>query len=368
MRNKKVLFLVNHDVVIYNFRLELIEKLLAEGYEVHISSPNGEKIKRLINLGCEFHEIKLDRRGTNILKDATVLKEYYKLIKKLKPLIVLTYTIKPNIYGGFISRLLKVPYMSNITGLGSSISNESNKVLKRILRILYKSSLKKSNCVFFQNQANLNSFLKADIKLRKYKLLPGSGVNVDKFAYTEYPNNEKINIYYFGRLMKDKGTYELLEAAKILKNKFEKLNIHLVGFSEDNQLTQQIKLYHNENIVINHGYQEDIYDYIQQADAVIQPSYHEGMSNVLLEASSSGRPVLASNIPGCKEIIDDKITGYLFEVKNVKDIVEKIEAFINLSHSQRSQMGKLARKKMIKEFSREIVTNAYMEEIELLSK
>lgn len=359
--NKKILFLVNHEVVIYNFRLELIQQLLKEGYEIHISSPYGKKIDYLKDIGCIFHEIKIDRRGKNLLKDFNLIINYFKLIIQIRPLATLTYTIKPNLYGGLICQLLKIPYLSNITGLGSSMSEEANYFSKKILILLYRVSLRKSRCVFFQNKNNLQFFIDSNIPMEKHKLLPGSGVNIEKFPYSDYPNNEQVHIYYFGRLMKEKGTYELIEAANILKNK--NIQIHLVGFSEDEELSRKIALYHKEGILIYHGYKENIIEYIRHADAIIQPSYHEGMSNVLLEASSSGRPVLASDIPGCQEIVDDGKTGLLFEVKNVDDLVRTINKFAQLSKKEREKMGQNGRIKIKENFSRVIVNESYLYEL-----
>lgn len=366
MANKKILFLVNHEVVIYNFRLELIQVLLNEGYEVHISSPHGEKIEFLTELGCIFHEIRIDRRGKSLFNDLILIKDYVRLLSQVKPLVTLTYTIKPNLYGGVVCRLLSIPYITNITGLGSSIFGDTNYLVKKILKLLYKIIFKKSECVFFQNKNNLDFFINKEIYIKKYRLLPGSGVNIDKFSYMDYPNNkEVIHIYYFGRLMKDKGTYELIETSKILKNK--NVQIHLVGFSEDNKLSKLIDLYHEKGILIYHGYKANIIEYIRHADAIIQPSYHEGMSNVLLEASSSGRPVLASDIPGCQEIIDDGITGFLFEVKNINDMVASINKFTQLSKNEREIMGQKGRIKIKENFSRTIVTDSYINEIQSIN-
>ncbi|MFW5411753.1 glycosyltransferase family 4 protein [Aerococcus urinaeequi] len=363
MDNKKVLFLVNHDVVIYNFRLELVEHLINEGFEVHISSPKGEKIDRLIELGCIYHEIDMDRRGTNIFKDINIIKEYFTLVKNIKPRVVLTYTIKPNIYGGLVSRIQKTPYLTNITGLGSSFTPSSSPILKGILKFLYKISLKKSKCIFFQNKENSEMFDKLQIFAEQSKLLPGSGVNTERFAYAEYPKNKDINIYYFGRLMEEKGTYELLKAAESVTEKYNNVKFHLVGFSEDENLTKIIEKMHNENVIIYHGYQTDINKYIINSDVVVQPSHHEGMSNVLLEAASAGRPVIASNIPGCKEIIENNQTGILFEPKNIESLINALEEFINIPIERRTLMGKLGRQKMIREFSRGTVVQEYMEQI-----
>lgn len=366
MSKHKILFLVNHDVVIYNFRLELVEKLINNGFEVHISSPYGKKIKELEKIGCIFHEISIDRRGVSISKDFHHLIHYYKLFRKLQPNTVLTYTIKPNIYGGILCSVLNIPYIANITGLGSSINGSGKNIFKRLIKSLYSISLKNANQVFFQNKSNLDTFLNSNIPIKKYGLLPGSGVSLTNFKYLQYDEKKTIDIFYFGRLMKEKGTFELLEVAKQLKRKYSFLNFHLVGFSEDESLTEIVKDYEDKGFVKYHGYVEDTIPLIEQASAVIQPSHHEGMSNVLLEASASGRPILASNIPGCKEIIENERTGYLFNVNDKVSLNNCIEKFMTLSYEERREMGRKGRNKIEKEFSREIVIQRYLEELELI--
>lgn len=366
MNSKSVLFLVNHDVVVYNFRLELVEKLIKDGYVVHISSPYGNKIKKLIAMGCVYHELKIDRRGINIFNDVLLIFNYLFLISKLRPSIVLTFTIKPNIYGGIVCSFLNIPYVVNVTGLGSGINNSENKLFKRSLKFLYQFSFKKANRVFFQNSSNMDVFLKEKKFMKEYDLLPGSGVNLNTFNYLQYRDNEEFNIYYFGRLMKEKGTYELLQAAKILKEKYENLNFHLVGFVDDNNLIELVKKFEEDDIIRYHGYLEDTRPLLASATAVIQPSHHEGMSNVLLEASASGRPILASNIPGCKEIIEDGKNGFLFEAKKVSSIISSVEKFISLPYKDRLEMGVAGREKIENEFSRDIVIKKYMEVLDLL--
>lgn len=361
--HKKVLFLVNHDVVIYNFRLELVEKLISEGYEVHISSPDGTKIEELVKLGCHFHEISFNRHGTNITDEFKLLKTYHELMRQVNPIAVLTYTIKPNIYGGLAARKLKIPYFTNITGLGTTFAEGSNAILKGVLKHLYIVSLRDAKYVYFQNEENLQIFLKQKILNAPTKLLPGSGVNLDRYYYRTYPSDEDINIMYFGRLMGSKGINELLEAAKQIQPQYKHVKFHLVGFSEDPNLLKRVEESQKDGYIIYHGYQKDVMPFMEKASVVIQPSYHEGMSNVLLEASAIGRPVLASNIYGCKEIVEANQTGLLFEPKNVNSLVQVIEEFISLSLKERLEMGKKAREKVQREFSRQIIVDEYMNEL-----
>lgn len=363
---KKILFLVNHDVVIYNFRLEIVERLLDEGYEVHISSPRGSKIDKLVDLGCKFHEIEFNRHGTNLFEELRLLKTYQELMKEVNPAVVLTYTIKPNIYGGLVARKLKIPYLTNITGLGNSFSEDSKSSLKYLLKTLYITALKDAKCVYFQNVENQSIFNEYKLYKGMAKLLPGSGVNLERFYYRPYIKDTNINIVYFGRIMGSKGVDELLETAKVIYHKYKNVNFHLVGFSENPKLLRKVEEYHDLGYIQYHGYQADVMPYMEMSDAVIQPSYHEGMSNVLLEASASGRPVLASNIHGCKEIIENGITGLLFEPKNIESLTAAVEKFLSISAEDRELMGRKAREKVKNEFSREIIVDEYMSQIKQL--
>jgi len=359
---KKILILVNHDIVIYNFRFELVEYLIKNNYEVHISSPNGERIPELINIGAYFHETIINRHGTNIKEDFKLLRYYYKLVKNINPDMILSYTIKPNIYGGIISNITKTPYIPNITGLGKAFNNNSSNFSKQFLKYLYSISVKKSHHTFFQNQSNLKIFNDLNLLSKSYSLLPGSGVNVEKFNYIPYPSNDKkIVLLYIGRVMRDKGINELLEAAKKIDN--PNIIINIMGFIDDIEMKNKIEAYSEEGYINYLGFKNNVSDFLKEAHAVILPSYHEGMSNVLLEAASSGRPILASNIPGCRETFDEEKSGLSFEPGNVNSIVDSINKFNDLSHDEKITMGKSGRQKMIEQFDRKIVIDNYMEVI-----
>ncbi|WP_142827199.1 glycosyltransferase family 4 protein [Planococcus soli] len=362
---KKVLLLGNHGFVIYNFRKELIQRLLKNGYDVYISLPYDEKVDVMISWGCKFVETSVDRRGTNPKTDLKLVGHYLKILKDIKPDIVLTYTIKPNLYGGIACRMLNTPCINNITGLGSGFSGKP--ALKFLLTNLYKVGLKKSKCIFFQNTEDMNTLLENKIVRGPYELIPGSGVNLNEFKFMKFPAEDNLNFIFIGRIMKDKGIDQYLEAAKEVKIKHPKASFNIVGFIEKSQshYNELIDEYVREGYINFLGYQSDVRPFIQEASCLIQPSHGgEGLSNVLLETAAMGRTLIASNIPGCKETIEENINGYTFEKKNTKNLISKIENFIDLSYKEKKEMGHKSREKVEKEFNREIVVNAYLKQIE----
>lgn len=359
---KKILILSNHHSYTYNFRKEVIEKLLRHNYKVYIVLPYGEKVDNLIEMGCEFINIKLDRRGKNPFKDLKTIYEYYKIINKIKPIAVLTYTIKPSLYGGLVSKFLKVPFFPNITGLGSAL--EKKGFLKKILLKTYRYIYKDAKKVFFQNQDNLNLFRTKKIIKDNFELIPGSGVNLTAFPYREYPvDNENINFIFVSRIMKEKGIDYYLDAAKIIKKKYPNCNFIVCGFCEEDYEEKLNKLT-NEGIIKYIGVQSEISNILSNTHCVIHPTFYpEGISNILLEASASGRPVITTNRTGCKEVVNNNVTGLLIKEKNLDDLVEKINYFIKLSALEKKQMGIKARQKVSEEFDREIIVNRYFREI-----
>lgn len=358
---KKILILVNHDVVIYNFRKELVERLLKDGYEVYISSPYGERINDLLEMGCKHIDVKIDRHGTNILEELKLLYYYKKVIKEIKPDVVLTYTIKPNIYGGMACRMLKVPYIANITGLGTAVENKG--LMQNITTTLYRIAFKKINCLFFQNTENMQLFKDKNIAVDKHRLVPGSGVNLEHFNVLEYPSDETIEFVFISRIMKEKGIDQYIEAAKFIRNKYPNTKFHICGFCEE-AYEDKLKDLQKQEIVVYHGMQRDIRKILSKTHCTIHPTYYpEGMSNVLLESSACGRPIITTNRSGCREIVDNGLNGYIVEQKNSNDLIEKIEKFLELSNEQRKLMGLAGRRKVEAQFDRKIVVDAYMDEV-----
>lgn len=357
----KILVLANNDMGLYKFRKELLEHLILK-HEVHIALPEGEYVTKMIDMGTVFHSVSINRRGKNILEDIGQFKTYIKIIRDISPDVVLTYTIKPNIYGGIACRFCHIPYIANITGLGSAV--EAENFFGKMLVRFYRWALKKAKCIFFQNVSNKEFFVKCGLKHNNIKVLPGSGVNIEEHCYEEYPaESDKLIFLFIGRLMRDKGVIELLEAAKQIKSKYENIEFRLVGFCEE-EFEKELKERNVEEYVSLYGQQDDVHSFIKGCHAVILPSYHEGMANVLLEAAACGRPVLASDIPGCQETFEEECSGFGFSPRSVESLKEAIEKFIALDYSQKSKMGKKGRVKIEKEFNRNIIIDRYTVEIE----
>jgi galacturonosyltransferase len=364
--SKNILVLSNSIGGLYNFRKEVIKAIVDAGYRLFISVPEeGEVSDYFKGTGCVVIITPFNRRGINPIADFKQMLSYRKLMKQLTPAAVLTYTIKPNVYGGIASRLCHVPQLANVTGLGDAVENGG--WLQKLTTGLYKFGLGKAHRIFFQNSGNRKYCIKLGIADENSVLLPGSGVNLQHHVYQEYPAEDgKIRFLFIGRLLKDTGTEEFFETAKVIKNKYTQTEFQVVGSVDGNYQAQLDDLVHTG--VINYlGSQSDVRPFIGKAHCTIMPSYHEGMSNVNLESAANGRPVITTNVPGCRETVDDGRTGYLVEVKSAKSLTECVERFIALPYSQKAKMGKNGREKVEKEFNRQIVVDAYLKEIESLA-
>lgn len=358
----KILILANFGMGLYNFRKELLEELINKHYEVYISLPKDEYVPELESLGCKFIDTPVSRRGTNPLTDFKLLINYKRIIKNIKPDVVLTYTIKPNVYGGLACRSAKVPCIANITGLGTAVENGG--LLQKITLTLYKISLKKAKCVFFQNRENEEFLINKKIINGNHEILPGSGVNLKQYAVLDYPADDSINFLFISRIMKEKGIDQYLDAATYIKKKYPNTVFHIVGFCES-EYENKLKEMQNRGIIKYHGKQSDVREFHKISHCTIHPTYYpEGMSNVLLESAACGRPVITTNRSGCREIVDDGINGYVVEQQNTQDLINVIEKFLKLSFRDKRQMGLFGRIKAEKEFDRKIVVKTYLEEIE----
>ena len=361
----RIVILTNADIGLYKFRKELVEKLCKE-HEVYIVLPEGEFIAPLKQLGCKFIPFEFNRRGTNPIADFTQITRYIKLLKELKPDIVLTYTIKPNVYGGIACRMTEIPYIANVTGLGTTIENGG--LLSFISISLYKVGLKGASCVFFQNKENQKLFVDRRIVKGKTRLIPGSGVNLQMHCVEPYPDDKgETRFLFVGRIMKDKGIGELLEAMKLIHKEYPNVTLDIVGWS-DEDYSDALKKAEQDGSVRYHGLQSDVHPFYTNCHCAVLPSYHEGTANVMLEASSTGRPVITSRVPGCQETFDEGVTGFGCDVKSTESLVEAMRKFLSLSQEQRREMGFAARTKMKMEYDRNIVLEAYQEEIEINSK
>lgn len=364
----KLLFISNKDNNFYNFRSEKILKLKDLGHEIVLLCPYGKKIDYFTERGCRFIDLSIDRRGTNPFKDLVLIKNYIRILKEEKPDVVLTYTTKSSIYGGIACRLKKIPYIVNNAGLIES-SNYSWYV-GFVLDMLYKIGFGGAACMMYQNHQErdyVNNLLKKKVH---YRELPGSGVNLNDFVFKPYPlTDEKIIFNFVARIVKFKGIDEYLACAKAIKPKYPQTDFRLFGDYDDDEYRKIIADLEEQNIVKYMGIQMNMRPFIEECHAAIHPSYYEGMTNVVLEHSSSGRPCIGSDVSGVYEGIEDGKTGYISEVRNSDSLIAAVEKFILLPHEEKVAMGKAAREKMEREFDRNIVTSTYLEEIDrILSK
>jgi len=360
---EKVLILVGHDLTIYNYRKELIEVLVKQRYEVFISAPYGERINDLIDMGCKFIETPVERRSTNILKDFKLILYYIKILKEIKPDIVMTYTIKPNIYGGIVSRLFRKKTIHTVTGLGSVYIR--NIWQKRIIILLNRLAFKNAYQIFFLNEDNMNFY--RNIKIissdQSVVIVPGSGVNLKEFQFSDYPQTDKIIFTFIARIIKDKGVDEYLLASEKLKNKYSNVKFQIAGFFDEEKYVSIVSDFEKREIIEYLGKRNDIPNVMRQSSCIVLPSYGEGRGTVLQEGAAIGRALITTNVYGCKDNVDDGENGYLCNVADVESLAQAMEKFINLTFEKKVNMGKMSREKAVREFDRTKVIEKYITNI-----
>ena len=357
----KVLILANNDIGLYQFRRELIAALL-EKHQVAISLPDGDMVRPLEEMGCRFLDTPLDRRGINPVKDLGLLCRYWKLLRQEKPDLVITYTIKPNIYGGLVSRILRIPYAVNITGLGTAFQNPG--LLRSLVTFLYKIALKKAKVVFFENAGNRQVLLDAKIvPEEKTCLLSGAGVNLEHYTYTPYPEEETTRFLFVGRVMREKGVDELFCAMERLRAEGENCTLDILGgYEEDYEAA--IRSHEAAGWLRYHGYVKDVRPYIEKAHCFVLPSYHEGMANTNLECAAMGRPVITSDIPGCREAVIPGESGLLCKPQDADSLYETMKRFLSLPRETRVRMGVRGRTHMEAVFDKKKVVADTLKELE----
>lgn len=361
---KRILVLSNSFCGLYSFRKEVFQAYRSNGYEVYISCPVGkdkQKVDYFKQIGCKIIDTKFNRRGTNPIADLRLVLNYKKLMKGIKPDVVLSYTIKPNLYGGMVCALCGIPQLANITGLGTAV--EYPGLMQKFIILLYKLGLCKTSLVFFQNNENRQFCLNHGMVKGATRLIPGSGVNLSYHALKEYPlKTEPIRFIFISRIRREKGIEEYLAVAKIIKQKYLSTEFHVLGSCEEDYQQCLFEL-HKKGVIIYHGQQSDVRPFIGNVHCTVHPTFYpEGMSNVLLESCAAGRAIVTTDRAGCREIVDNGINGFIVKQQDSQDLVEKVERFINLSYEEKKQMGLAARRKVEEKFDRQIVINAYLEE------
>jgi len=369
---QKVVIVVNNAWYAYNFRFNLVKGLKKKGYEVVFIAPYDEKYSELLKQEFEFFNINIDAKGINPISDFKIMVSLYNLYKEMKPDVILTFTIKPNIYSSIVSALLGIKSISNITGLGTLFIKET--LITKVAKLLYKVALGFNSRVFFQNSDDKELFINNNlVSENKCELLPGSGVDLNKFIpRVKNINDDKFIFLLIARLLKDKGLLEFIEAIKIVKNKYSDVEFQIlgeVGVANKTAVTQEeLQTWIDDSLVNYLGTTDSVQDVIADVDCVVLPSYREGTPRSLLEACAMEKPIIATNVPGCKEVVDNGVNGFLCEVKSAGDLADKMKMMIDLSEEERVAMGIAGREKVMKEFDEKIVIDKYFKSIREILK
>lgn len=365
---KKIAVIENGLFSTYTMRDGLMKRLLKEGYDVTILTHTNTFVSHVEKTG--LHVINIGSGNLNPIKVLKYIVNLYRALKNIHPDVCLTFSIRPAIWGNFITRFLKIPTITNITGVGPLFTSKN--FAYRIARFIYGLALHKTKKVFFQNFDDMDLFLEKKFVAKEIsERVPGSGVDYEKFSpiNQEGKNEENFIFLFIGRLIKDKGIFEFVEAARIIRKKYPKIVFNVIGpFWHQNLRSNTISKSDLQNWIVEgiidyEGEKKDIRKYIARADCIVLPSYREGTSNILLEAASMEKPIITTNTTGCKETVEDGVTGFLCNVKDSCDLAKKMEQMFLLSGEQRKEMGKKGRQKIIKEFDKEIVLSAYLKAI-----
>jgi len=369
---KTVAIVINTSWNIINFRMGLLKALQKNGYRVVAIAPIDEYSKKFEDLGVEFHNIIINNKGTNPFEEIKLIFDFYRLYKEIKPDVLLHYTIKPNIYGNLAARILKIPVISNVSGLGTVFLSDG--LSSKIARKLYKIALRFPKKVFYQNKHDRDLFVSSHlVSIERTDVLPGSGIDINKFKpiVNSLIKNNSLRFLFIARLLKDKGLIEFIEAAKRMKQKYPKVEFQILGAyypGNPTAITQvEMQEWINDDIINYLDTSDNVKSVVATADCIVLPSYREGLSRVLLEGASMAKPLITTNVPGCKEVVDDGVNGFLCKVKDSRDLADKMEKMLNLNEEQRIEMGKNGREKIIKQFDEKIVIDKYMENIMLIT-
>lgn len=369
---KKVIISANVFFTITNFRIELLKALKSEGYEIVCIANNDDlsatSYKILESLSIKYIQVDISRKGLNPIEDLRYLFNLVDIYKKEKADVVLHFTIKPNIYGTIAAKLAGIKSINTINGLGSAIIRDN--FLANILKGMYRFSLIFSSKVFFQNDDDKQFFLSQNlVKEEKVGIVPGSGVDTSFFINCN-SISKKLTCILVARLLKDKGIYEYIEAIKALKKKYADVEFLLAGQFDDGNPTaiqkSEVEKWQHEKIIKFLGKTDDIREFLKLADVVVLPSYREGLSRFLIESASASKPIVTTKVPGCKDIVDETINGFLCDVKDSSSLKEALERMIVLSKEELLNMGNNSRKIAIKRFDKNIVNNIYLEVIKSL--
>jgi len=368
----KLIIISNTSWNLFNFRLPLMSRLRDEGFEVVAVAPLDTYSERIEAAGFRYVAMPMDNKGTNPVNDMGLMLRLYRLFKVEKPDIILSYTPKSNIYTSLVGGMMSLAVIPNVSGLGNVFIRQS--LVTRIVKMLYRVALGFPPCVFFQNHDDLELFVDLGLVDRsRAQRIPGSGINTSSYVPNERAEEggKPFVFLLVGRMLWDKGVGEFVEAARLVKLSHPEIRFQLLGFLDvinpQAISREQMQQWVDEGLVEYLGQSDDVKSHMQKADCVVLPSYREGLPRTLLEGASLARPLIATDVPGCRDVVDDGETGFLCEVKNGKDLAAKMQALLKMTEEQRALMGKRGREKIIREFDEAIVIEAYLNAIQAIT-
>ena len=362
----RIAIVLNTSWNIYNFRMNFVRALIADGHEVHTIAPHDQYTHYLTEAGCVHHDLKMDSRGANPIKDFLLVFELLSAYRRVKPDVILHYTIKPNVYGTLAAAILRIPSINNVCGLGTIFLKKN--LVSSIAIALYRLAFRFPKKVFFQNPDDRTLFInKKLIDSSLTELVPGSGIDLSRFVPSSFKRNETFTFLLVSRLISDKGVHEFIDAIRQLKATGIDARFQILG-AKDPEHKRGIKLkvideWINSGTVEYLGTAKDVRPFIQQADCIVLPSYREGTPRTLLEAASIAKPIITTDVPGCHQVVTDRHNGLLCKLKDSTDLAHKMRAMANFDDATLESMGLNGRKKAELEFDETIVINKYLSAI-----
>ncbi|TPM32383.1 glycosyltransferase family 4 protein [Mesorhizobium sp. B2-2-2] len=365
---RKIVISINTSWNVVNFRKGLIEALQGQGYEIVIAAPRDEYSRLIPRMRCRYVEIEMDNSGTSPFRDMVLLWRYWRLLRRERPLAFVGFTIKPNVFGSLAANLNGIPVINNVSGLGTAFVRGG--LLQKIAKVLYRLALARSKMVFFQNDDDRMLFVgERLVRKEQTALLPGSGVDLVRFSPAPRRSQSSGAIVFLlvARLLWDKGVGEFVQAARQMRRNMPGARFQLLGFLDVENRTAvsraQVERWAGEGLVEYLGTTDDVRPFLGAADCVVLPSYREGTPRSLLEAAAMGKPLIASDVPGCREVVDHGVNGLLCKVKDAGDLASKMLEFATMDPTSRDRMGMESRNKVERQFSERIVIESYMAQI-----